>query len=112
MGNVTATLHKPVGDPRGMVNWAVTTYWLTCAAKLPEMLLIITLDGGTLLGGAGGAALGSRLNVTSNPLTPCVADVGDTLRIPLVTVVSPNAKLTNPQTRNPTGNFNVLISFS
>ena len=63
--------------PNGMLNTAVTMYWLLCVTDVPLMLPIITLSGMTPAGGAGGTSV-SSVNVTSRLATPCAAESGST----------------------------------
>jgi hypothetical protein len=74
-----------------MSNSAVTTYWLTCVGELPVMAPIVALDAGTVAGGTAGVALELSVKVTVRLFVPCGAEEGDTLWIPLVTIVWPKA---------------------
>jgi hypothetical protein len=59
-----------------------------------------TLLGATVAAGTGGTRPELKLNVTANPLVPCGAEAGDTLAMPLVTVVWPNADPAAAQARS------------
>ena len=90
-GRDTATSFTPTVSDIGIPNCAVMTYWLVCVSILPEFVPMVTVLGAIPAGGTGGVLVELRMNVTVNPLTPCVATAGDTLRMPLVTVASARA---------------------
>ena len=70
---MVASFH-PTASKAGMLNWAVTVYWLECVTELPALVPSMTLDGKTPAGGAGGVSV-SKVKVTVK-LVPCAAVAG------------------------------------